>query len=124
MFNKFLRPWINRRSHSSAANPPRKFFIATLAMLFVGFSANAQQVLNGTAIVPDHQAIQAAKLPVPGTQVTPTSPITPDPMISILPPGVTGDAAYWNQMRRNRAAANSSKSGVSSSGPLTYTERE
>ena len=124
MFNKFLRPWINRRRHSSAANPPRKFFVATLAMLFVGFSANAQQVLNGTAIVPDHQAIQAAKLPVPGTQVTPTSPITPDPMISILPPGVTGDAAYWNQMRRNRAAANAAKSGGSSSGPLTYTERE
>ncbi|MEL6256835.1 MAG: T9SS type A sorting domain-containing protein [Bacteroidota bacterium] len=124
MFNNYLRPWINQRRHSSAANPPKKFFVAMLAMLFVGFSANAQQILDGTAIVPNHQSIQAAKMPVPGVQTPPTSPMIPDPMISILPPGVTGDAAYWNQMRRNRAAANNAKSGGSSSGPLTYTERE
>lgn len=124
MLNTNLRPWINRGRNSSAANPSKKFFIALMAFLFVGFTAHAQQVLTGAQHVPNHAQIQANKMPAPGAQTTPTSPVTPDPMLSILPPGVSGDADYWNQMRRNRAIANGAKSGGSSSGPIVYDERE
>jgi len=125
MFNKFLQSWDLQRRKSSTANPPPKFFVVLAALLFAGFGAQAQQVLTGTAITPDHQAIQANKAPAPGTLTTPSSPMIPDPTISILPPGVTGNTAYWNQMRRNRAISNSTaKSGGSSSGPIMYSERE
>ena len=45
MLNTNLRPWINRRRNSSAANPSKKLFIAMMAFLIVGFGAHAQQIV-------------------------------------------------------------------------------
>lgn len=124
MFNKLLRPWTLQKRETSSARSSKKSYIALAAMLLAGFGVQAQQTINGTAITPDHAAIQANKIQAPGTQTMPTSPMSPDPMISLLPPGMNSNSTYWNNMRRMRAAQSSAKSGGSSSGPINYTERE
>ncbi|MDW3652867.1 MAG: T9SS type A sorting domain-containing protein [Bacteroidia bacterium] len=117
MFNKFLRPWINRRSHSSAANPPRKFFVAALAMLFAGFSANAQV----TPIAPNLQQIMDDKsAPSVNTTLGSGTPVNPDPMRSTLVPGSPLHQKYW-QNQRYLNAQSRAKSGGNGG---TYAERE
>lgn len=98
---------LKERMRATKVSPIKALLIVAAAMPFAGTMAHAQEYLTATAITPDHAAIIAAKTVEPAAIGIPTSPITPDPMISMLPPGVNGDAKYWEAMRKARASGQS-----------------
>jgi len=122
-------------------NTYRFFLIGFVTVLLASIPAQAQEILTTTEITPDHASIYADKVQPPGTLVYPTEPMSPDPMISTLPPGADYRDEYWKKMRqmKARAAAQARSSGASISaaaarsstqrsgvpdGPIDYTEEE
>ncbi|MEN7342025.1 MAG: hypothetical protein AAAFM81_03750 [Pseudomonadota bacterium] len=108
--------------------------VAAVALPFAATSVQAQDLLTATEYVPDHAAIQAMKVPSPGAAFSmPNAPIIPDPRISILPPDVAADEAYWQAMQRARAGS-ARFGGIGDGGdpavitptsdPILYTEEE
>ncbi len=81
------------------------FLPAIAASLLASAGASAQDVLDRTPAVPDLDAIRAEKILPPGTLVAPIEPISPDPMISTLPPGSEYKDRYWKRLRELRAEA-------------------
>ncbi|MCH9695203.1 MAG: hypothetical protein K0U72_11905 [Gammaproteobacteria bacterium] len=113
------------------------FFLVTLVtMLLASIPAQAQETLSNSEFTPDHASIYADKVQPPGTLLYPTEPMSPDPMISTLPPGADYRAEYWKKMRKMKARAatqaRSSAAAARSStqrsavpdGPIDYTEEE
>mgnify|MGYP003640731680 CR=1 FL=1 len=119
-----------------------RILVQLTALLFVGGYAQAAETLRAVPFTPDHAAIKANKIQPGGTLFYPTAPITPDPMISTLPPGADYRAEYWKSMRKMksqaqpgqqvpsarsapRAAARSSAPTVAvAAGPILYQEKE
>lgn len=84
----------------------RQALLASIALMAIGSSgAMAQQVLDGTTLMPDHQSIRANKVLPPGVVLNPTAPIIPDPRISTQRPGKDSRDAYWRQMKKIEARA-------------------
>lgn len=128
MKSNFLRHLLFRRKHFFS-----RFLTSLTALLLVSGFAQAQEILRAVPFTPDHEAIKANKIQPNGTLFYPTAPITPDPMISTLPPGAEYRGEYWKSMRKMGAQAQPTQRAqatraaptvMAASGPILYQEKE
>ncbi|MEL6868327.1 MAG: hypothetical protein AAFO81_00875 [Pseudomonadota bacterium] len=145
-----LRHSLTERSRGlRKVNKSKALLLAAVALPFGASAANAQEVLWGTEFTPDHAALEANKLSPADAFTLPSSPITPDPRLSMLKPGMAADDNHMARVKamkammsaqqqqfglRSFSAAASTNGALASSGPsisaavepfvAEYTEKE